>query len=347
MILKGDEKVHVGRLSTLITLALTVGLSSPATGQQKIYWTEAGAGKIRRADLDGSNIQDLVTTGLTSPAGIALDLSAGKMYWADSGAGKIQRADLDGSNVEDLVSGLSKPYGIALDLGAGQMYWTNVGQSGQADGTIQRANLDGSNVENFVLIPGLVDPRGIALDPASFRMYWADSGTGKIQRAFMGGILVEDVFAPGNAMYSPFQVALDVAGGKLYWTAFFFEFGVVDRANLDGSNFEPFINTSTGLAGPPIEGLALDLSVGKLYWSQWGGTIHRIDLDRANYEVLITSSSTALGIALDLREPIPTVSVWGMIVLTLLMLTAGSIVITRGSTGGLRGVKYAARNGRY
>ncbi len=345
MILKGDEKVHVGRLSTLIALALTVALSSPATAQQEIYWTEAEPGKIRRADLDGSNIQDLVTTGLTSPAGIALDLIAGKMYWADSGAGKIQRADLDGSNVEDLVTGLSNPYGIALDLSAGQMYWTNVGERGEIDGTIQNANLDGSDVQTFDLITGLVEPRGIALDVPSQKMYWADTGTRKIQRAFMIGFLVQDLVLGGGSYLR--QIALDLPAGKIYWTTVHFKSGFIQRANLDGTDVEDFISTTGELGGPPIEGLALDLSAGKVYWSQWGGTIHRIDLDRANYEVLITSSSTALGIALDVREPIPTVSVWGMIVLTLLMLTAGSIVISRRSTAGFRGVNCAARNGRY
>ncbi len=65
-------------------------------------------------------MQDLVTSGLSEPAGLALDPGAGKMYWTDPGTGKIQRANLDGSGVEDLVtSGLSGPAGLALDLGVG------------------------------------------------------------------------------------------------------------------------------------------------------------------------------------------------------------------------------------
>ena len=66
----------------------------------RVYWTDA---KIQRADLDGNNVEDLVTLGLTGPHGIALDPAAGKMYWTDSGTDKIQRADLDGLGVEDLV----------------------------------------------------------------------------------------------------------------------------------------------------------------------------------------------------------------------------------------------------
>jgi len=82
-----------------------------------MYWTDLLAAKIQRADLDGANVEDLVTTGLSAPEGIALDLASGKMYWTDGGTDKIQRADLDGANVEDLVTtGLGSPVWIVLDL---------------------------------------------------------------------------------------------------------------------------------------------------------------------------------------------------------------------------------------
>ena len=45
-----------------------------STRATKMYWTEY-SGKIRRADLDGSNVEDLVT-GLDFPHGIALDVSS-------------------------------------------------------------------------------------------------------------------------------------------------------------------------------------------------------------------------------------------------------------------------------
>ena len=45
-------------------------------GSGKMYWTDRGTDKIQRADLDGSNVEDLVTSGLSGPFGIALDLPA-------------------------------------------------------------------------------------------------------------------------------------------------------------------------------------------------------------------------------------------------------------------------------
>ena len=47
----------------------------------KIYWTDPGAKKIRRANLDGSQAEDLVTRGLEYPSGLVLDEAGDKMYW--------------------------------------------------------------------------------------------------------------------------------------------------------------------------------------------------------------------------------------------------------------------------
>lgn len=39
----------------------------------KMYWVDTGTEKIQRANLDGTNVEDLVTTGLMNLAGIAVD----------------------------------------------------------------------------------------------------------------------------------------------------------------------------------------------------------------------------------------------------------------------------------
>ncbi len=80
----------------------------------KVYWTDAWTNKIRRANLDGSEDEDLAD-GLNSPCGVALDVAGGRMYWTDCSAGTIHRADLDGGHVEDLITtGLLTPRGLAL-----------------------------------------------------------------------------------------------------------------------------------------------------------------------------------------------------------------------------------------
>ncbi len=263
--------------------------SGSGAGTPKMYWTDKSTGKIQRTNLNGSNVEDLITTELSEPRGIALDVGRGKMYWTDWGTDKIQRANLDGSNVEDLITtGLRDPEGIALDVGRGKMYWTDWA------GKIQRANLDGSNVEDLITT-GLTAPTGIALDMGRGKMYWTDWGTDKIQRANLDGSNVEDLITTG--LDWPFGIALDVGRGKMYWT----DLGTdkIQRANLDGSNVEDLI--TTGLWWP--EGIALDVGRGKMYWTDFiTEKIQRANLDGSNVEDLITTGLTApTGIALDTR----------------------------------------------
>ena len=200
----------------------------------QMYWTSAG--RIQRANLDGSNIEDLVT-GLDWARDLALDVAGGKMYWTNTG--RIQRANLDGSNIEDLVTGLDFPFDLALDV-AGKMYWRNAGR-------IQRANLDGSNIED--LVTGLDSPRRLALDVVGGKIYWLDWWD-KIRRTNLDGSNIEDLVTGLDS--PPEDLALDVAGGKMYWTD---RSGAIRRTNLDGSNIEDLV---TGLDSP--RGLALYLS---------------------------------------------------------------------------------------
>ena len=251
--------------------------SGSGGGTPKMYWTDVVTDKIKRANLDGSNVEDLITTGLSAPNGIALDVGRGKMYWTDFNNRKIQRANLDGSNVEDLITtGLTNPPGIALDIARGKMYWMDQGTD-----KIQRANLDGSNVEDLITT-GLTAPQGIALDVGRGKMYWTDTGTEKIQRANLDGSNVEDLITTGLSI--PGGIALDVGRGKMYWTNH--GTGKIQRANLDGSNVEDLI--TTGLTNPV--GIALDVGRGKMYWTDYGTEkIQRANLNGSNVEDLVTT----------------------------------------------------------
>lgn len=256
---------------------------SPSGSTPKMYWTDVGTHKIQRANLDGSNIEDLITTGLIYPQGIALDLTGKKMYWTDGGTDKIQRANLDGSNVEDLIAtGLTSsptgPEGIALDVPGGKIYWTDF-----STGKIQRANLDGSNAEDLITT-GLRHPQGIALDLTGGKIYWAHDSPDKIQRANLDGSNVEDLITTG--LEGPQGIALDIAGGKIYWT----DEGThkIQRANLDGSKIENLITADTGLRGP--RSITLDLSKGKIYWADRSRRkIQRANIDGSNIEDLVTT----------------------------------------------------------
>ena len=274
----------------------------------KMYWTDSGTAKIQRANLDGSNIQDLVTSsdGLERPQGIALDVIGGKMYWTDDDTEKIQRANLNGFNIQDLVTSSDSLFylnGIALDVIGGKMYWTD-------RATIRRANLNGSNIQDLVTSSDeLEQPQGIALDVAGGKVYWTNTYwkkanevkriNAKIRRANLDGSNVQDLVTHSDGLEAPQGIELDVIGGKMYWT----DNGTakIRRANLDGSNIQDLVTHSDGLEAP--RGIELDVIGGKMYWVDWSTEkIQRANLDGSNIQDLVTRSDgleAPRGIALD------------------------------------------------
>ena len=279
--------------SATTTRTFTVKVTRPRPESQgKMYWTDRETDKIQRANLDGSQIEDLITTGLDSPSGLALDVAGGKMYWMDAGTDKIQRANLDGSQIENLVTtGLSSPRSLALDLTGGKMYWTDESWSTRK---IQRANLDGSQVEDIVT--EVNNPAGFALDLAAGKMYWTDTGRSDIGRTNLDGSQIEILVT--RSLNIPRALALDLARGKMYWM----DPGTIriQRANLDGSQVEDLV--VIGLDYP--DGLALDLTGDKMYWTDWGtNKIQRANLDGTRIEDLVTGLSDPVGLALDIAVP--------------------------------------------
>ena len=110
----------------------------------KVYWTEVRLSPgIYRANLDGTDVEPVITANMHNPNGIALN-GDGRMYWTHDFLGSIESANPDGTDRVTLVPGLADPYGIALDCLAGKVYWTD-----SATGKVQRAPLDGGPVEDL------------------------------------------------------------------------------------------------------------------------------------------------------------------------------------------------------
>ena len=136
-------------------------------------------------------------------------------------------------------------------------------------------------------------------------IFWTDYETNKIQQATVEQAIrsnldpsdVEDLVTQG--LRTPYAIALDVAGGKMYWTDLSTD--KIQRANLDGSNAEDLV--TQGLSVP--SGIALDVAGGKMYWTDSGtdsGTdkIQRANLDGSNVQDLVTQGlRSPSGIALD------------------------------------------------
>jgi len=261
-----------------------------APSQPRMYWSEVvDDSKIRRANLDGTNMEDILTrftSGFAAAKDIDIDNVGGKIYWTNSLAGKIQSADLDGSNLVDILTGLNSPNYIALDANGGKVYWTSY-DINSFTGKIHRANLDGSNVEDLVDLSTALST-GLTLDPIGGKIYWV---TGAIQRADLDGSNVELLLQVSEAA----SITLDTPGGKMYWVVSSFAEPEILRANLDGSNMEILVDNSTATLERPWD-IALDLPAGKMYWIDLvADKIQRANLDGSNVEDVISSGLNSPG----------------------------------------------------
>jgi len=204
----------------------------------KLYWTEQTSnktGRIRRANLDGSNVQPVKS--LTSlPQGLAVDPGNRKLYLTNAW-GKIQRLNLDGSSFEpNLVRGLDAPKNVVLDTAGGKLYWME--QTSNTTGKIQRANLDGSNVQPVKSLNSV--PRGLAIDTVNGKLYLTSSWR-KIQRLNVDGLNFEPNLI--TDLDSPESITVDVARRTLYWT----EAGNIRVADINGENIQDVV---AGLGAP-------------------------------------------------------------------------------------------------
>jgi DNA-binding beta-propeller fold protein YncE len=241
-----------------------------------IYWTNMGNpvandGSIERANLDGSNVTNIVPPGgIFTPKQLQLDEKNRKLYWCDREGMRVMRGNLDGSNIETLVDssgGNARPgkdqtkwcVGIAVDPEGGKFYWTQKGPDKGGRGRIFRANLEipkGQTPANRkdieVLFENLPEPIDLDLDLTNRTLYWTDRGDpprgNTVNRAPMdskGGNRPQSEIVFTHLMEA-IGLALDLKGGRMFITDLA---GSVYSAKLDGSNKKTLLFAEGNLTG--------------------------------------------------------------------------------------------------
>jgi len=187
----GTGKIQRANLDGSEVEDVVVGLAKPFglaldVEAGKVYWTNSTflarrtalnrneprkVGKIQRANLDGTEVEDLVTER-GQPSAIALDTKAGRMYWTEFTApGSVVSANLDGTERKSVALRVGWALGVAVDSENGKVYWASNFTR------IERSNLDGTERE-FVIDKG--SGTGLAalmdLDVAGNKIYFAHLG---------------------------------------------------------------------------------------------------------------------------------------------------------------------------
>ncbi|MCU1234813.1 MAG: 3-hydroxyacyl-CoA dehydrogenase [Candidatus Solibacter sp.] len=200
----------------------------------------------------------------------------------------------------------------------GRLFFLDLG-----GGRVLSANPDGSDIKTIVS-EGRKLPDGIVVDVEAGHIYWTNMGNpsandGSIVRADLDGGNLRTII-PAGGTFTPKQIQLDKANGKLYWSDR--EGMRVMRVNLDGSAIETLIETGHGDtdrrdARNWCVGIALDVKGRKLYWTQKGpdnagqGRIFRANLEipsgqtpanRKDIELLFENLPEPIDLDLDLAN---------------------------------------------
>lgn len=191
-------------------------------------------------------------------------------------------------------------------------------------GRVLSMDPDGSN--HKIIATGCPYPDGVVVDVAAGHVYWTNMGVpslndGSIERADLDGKNRRFIVAPGGT-YTPKQLHLDKANGKLYWSDR--EGMRVMRANLDGSQIETLVQTGQGENDRHDQtrwcvGITVDPKRRQIYWTQKGGDnavvgrILRAGIDipkgetaanRSDVEVFFNGLPEPIDLELDLERRI-------------------------------------------
>jgi subtilisin family serine protease/sugar lactone lactonase YvrE len=231
-----------------------------------------------------------------SPASLQFTVSAG-----DTATAVMTIANNGGSRLNFNIRDEEQPFSARANNR--KLFW-GLEQDFFPD-TLFHSNLDGSQIKSLISSSNII---GIEVDEKIGRIYWVDFEERSIKSSRLDGSDVRSVLA---GLSGPVDVALDPDRNKMYWTDF--NGNTINRANLDGTGLEIIIqgslaNSSTTSSRPDAGeefqdgsevgalllnrpwGIALDLTHGKVYWTeQSGDRIGRANLDGGAAEIIISS----------------------------------------------------------
>jgi hypothetical protein len=270
----------------------------------------------------------MVRSQMQKPQPVSSDSAiGGRLFLLDLSDGCVVSLNPDGSDRKVIVTECRYPDGIAVDVVAGHIYWTNMGNPSANDGSIERADLDGRNRRTIVAQGDTFTPKQLQLEKKSAKLYWCDREGMRLMRANLDGSDIETLVdtSQGDPRPGPdatkwcVGVAIDVDGGKVYWTQ-----KGPDNAGK-GRMFRAGIEIPTGQTASdradiellydglpePID-LELDLNDRVMYWTDRGdpprgNTVNRAPMDadatdRPAPEIVFTHLMEGIGIALDLKD---------------------------------------------
>lgn len=192
-----------------------------------LFYADVNIDAIRSVDmLNFSNSKTIVSSGLSTPNGLAVDWIANNIYWSDSEAKKIEVARLDGSCRKLLLhEGLDDPRALILYPKKGFMFWADWAPTPRID----RALMNGAD-RKTIINSDIGFPTGLAIDFEARKLYWADALQDRIEMSDFDGKKRLQVVPHAT---HPFGFTLHQS--NIYWTDWYNK-SVLKSFKKPGSN---------------------------------------------------------------------------------------------------------------
>jgi len=265
---------------------------------------------------------------MTNPANTqsAGNGAAGRIFFLDLAGSRVLSANPDGSDLKTILVEKDRelPDGLVVDLAAGHLYWTHMGNPTANDGSIVRSDLDGQNLKTIVPKGATFTPKQLQIEKKSKKLYWCDREGMRVMRANLDGSNIETLVdtSKGDPRPGPdatkwcVGIAVDVEGGKFYWTQKGpdnAEKGRIFRASVEIPPGQTPVNRRDvelvyDRLPEPID-LEIDPATRTLYWTDRGdpprgNTVNRAPLDSPSGKrdapaIIFSLLMEGIGLALD------------------------------------------------
>lgn len=139
-----------------------------------LFYADVNADAVKRVNMKNFNdVKTIVSKGLSTPNGIAVDWIADNIYWSDSEYKIIEVSRLDGSSRKTILrDNLDDVRSIILYRNL--LFFSDWSDSTHSAARIERTLLDGSD-RKVIINSDLGFPVGLAIDFESKRLFWADA----------------------------------------------------------------------------------------------------------------------------------------------------------------------------
>lgn len=264
----------------------------------KVYWTSEGysfeeiPAKIQRANLDGSNLEEVYTNeDYSSFKGLFLDTSNDEMYVTTSYRNSVLKMDMEGTMVSEIYneqnSGLVSPRKMVYNKDTDELIWTRAGDiSYDVPYHVVKTAADGSG-ELEVLFSNDVEINALELDEENNRLFWSVSDGSEAQ-LYTGDIdgnnaeMLQEIGSPRTTRIR--DIAYKASTSEVFW--------VVDGSEWIDGIYKMHVDGDTSkriYEAEYLTDLAYSPSIDSLFVYGYNG-ITKMATDSSGFKKIISES---------------------------------------------------------